>query len=87
MPEQAVHSHPAKRQDSLSEFLFDLRHANATCSSTSSTPPIERNPLLSAKARPSYWCWPGSCCWRCSTSGVTDACAVPAAGSDVGVCN
>ena len=37
---------PYKRYDSLSEFLFDLRHPNANYLSTSSTPLIERNPLL-----------------------------------------
>ena len=44
--EKAVHPNPAKRYDSLSEFLFDLRHPNANYLSTSSTPLIERNPLL-----------------------------------------
>ncbi len=44
--ERAVHPNPAKRYDSLSEFLFDLRHPNANYLSTSSTPLIERNPLL-----------------------------------------
>ena len=44
--EKAVHPNPYKRYDSLSEFLFDLRHPNANYSSTSSTPLIERNPLL-----------------------------------------
>ena len=44
--EKAVHSNPGKRYDSLSEFLFDLRHPNANYLSTSSTPLIERNPLL-----------------------------------------
>jgi hypothetical protein len=41
-----VHPNPYKRYDSLSEFLFDLRHPNANYLSTSSTPLIERNPLL-----------------------------------------
>jgi serine/threonine protein phosphatase PrpC/predicted Ser/Thr protein kinase len=44
--EKAVHPNPYKRYDSLSEFLFDLRHPNAKYLSTSSTPLIERNPLL-----------------------------------------
>jgi serine/threonine protein phosphatase PrpC len=44
--EKAVHPNPWKRYDSLSEFLFDLRHPNANYLSTSSTPLIERNPLL-----------------------------------------
>jgi hypothetical protein len=44
--EKAVHPNPAKRYDSLSEFLFDLRHPNANYLNTSSTPLIERNPLL-----------------------------------------
>src|SRR5260221_830586 len=44
--ERAVHPSLAKRSDSLSEFLFDLRHPNANYLSTSSTPLIERNPLL-----------------------------------------
>jgi serine/threonine protein phosphatase PrpC len=44
--ERAVHPNPAKRYGSLSEFLFDLRHPNANYLNTSSTPLIERNPLL-----------------------------------------
>jgi serine/threonine protein phosphatase PrpC/predicted Ser/Thr protein kinase len=44
--EKAVHPNPYKRYDSFSEFLFDLRHPNANYLSTSSTPLIERNPLL-----------------------------------------
>ena len=44
--ERAVHPNPAKRYDSLSEFLFDLRHPNANYLGTSATPLIERNPLL-----------------------------------------
>jgi serine/threonine protein phosphatase PrpC len=44
--EKAVHPNPLKRYDSFSEFLFDLRHPNANYVSTSSTPLIERNPLL-----------------------------------------
>lgn len=44
--ERAVHPNAFKRYDSLSEFLFDLRHPNANYLNTSSTPLIERNPLL-----------------------------------------
>lgn len=44
--EKAVHPNPLKRYDSFSEFLFDLRHPNVNYVSTSSTPLIERNPLL-----------------------------------------
>ncbi|MCA6111986.1 bifunctional protein-serine/threonine kinase/phosphatase [Bradyrhizobium cenepequi] len=44
--ERAVHPNPYKRYDSLSEFLFDLRNPNAKYLTTSSTPLIERNPLL-----------------------------------------
>ena len=41
-----MHPNPAKRYDSLSEFLFDLRHPNANYLGAASTPLIERNPLL-----------------------------------------
>lgn len=41
---RAAHPDPDKRYESLSEFTFDLRHANAKYSST--PPLIERNPLL-----------------------------------------
>jgi serine/threonine protein phosphatase PrpC/predicted Ser/Thr protein kinase len=44
--EKALHPNPFKRYDSLSEFMFDLRHPNANYLTTSSTPLIERNPLL-----------------------------------------
>jgi serine/threonine protein kinase len=44
--EKAVHPNPDKRYDSFSEFLFDLRHPNVNYLATSSTPLIERNPLL-----------------------------------------
>jgi serine/threonine protein kinase len=44
--ERAVHPNPYKRYDSLSEFLFDLRNPNSKYLTTSSTPLIERNPLL-----------------------------------------
>jgi serine/threonine protein phosphatase PrpC/tRNA A-37 threonylcarbamoyl transferase component Bud32 len=41
---RAVHPDPSQRYESLSEFTFDLRHANAKYSSA--PPLIERNPLL-----------------------------------------
>jgi serine/threonine protein phosphatase PrpC/predicted Ser/Thr protein kinase len=44
--EKAVHPNPWKRYESFSEFLYDLRHPNRNYLSTSSTPLIERNPLL-----------------------------------------
>ena len=44
--EHAVHPNPAKRYDSLSEFLFDLRTPNANYIATAASPLIERNPLL-----------------------------------------
>ncbi|QPF83395.1 bifunctional protein-serine/threonine kinase/phosphatase [Bradyrhizobium genosp. L] len=44
--ERAVHPNPLKRYDSFSEFLFDLRNPNARYLATSSTPLIERNPVL-----------------------------------------
>jgi serine/threonine protein kinase len=43
---KAVHPDPYKRYDSLSEYIFDLRHPNANYIATSATPLIERNPLL-----------------------------------------
>src|SRR4051812_5885218 len=43
---KAVHPDPHKRYDSLSEYIFDLRHPNANFAATSATPLIERNPLL-----------------------------------------
>lgn len=43
---KAVHPDPYKRYESLSEYVFDLRHPNANFSTTSATPLIERNPLL-----------------------------------------
>jgi len=45
---RAVHPDPNKRYESLSEFTFDLRHANTRYSSA--PPLIERNPLLFWKA-------------------------------------
>ncbi|OKO73279.1 bifunctional protein-serine/threonine kinase/phosphatase [Bradyrhizobium sp. NAS96.2] len=44
--ERAVQVNPLKRYDSFSEFLFDLRNPNAKYLTTSSTPLIERNPVL-----------------------------------------
>ena len=37
---------PCKRYDSLSEFLYDLRHPNANYVKAAAAPLIERNPLL-----------------------------------------
>jgi serine/threonine protein phosphatase PrpC len=48
---KAVHPDPHKRYESLSEYLFDLRHPNANfLGASSATPLIERNPLLFWKA-------------------------------------
>jgi serine/threonine protein kinase len=47
---KAVHPDPEKRYESLSEYLFDLRHPNANFTGTSATPLIERNPQLFWKA-------------------------------------
>jgi hypothetical protein len=43
---RAVHPAPAKRYESLSEFVFDLRHPNPAYLESRSAPLIERNPLL-----------------------------------------
>jgi serine/threonine protein phosphatase PrpC len=43
---RAVHPDPYKRYESLSEFIFDLRHPNAHYLNASATPLIERNPTL-----------------------------------------
>ncbi len=43
---RAVHPDPDKRYESLSEFLFDLRHPNPKYLDASATPLIERNPTL-----------------------------------------
>ena len=43
---RAVHPDPAKRYDSLSEFVFDLRHPNQNYVNASAPPLIERNPNL-----------------------------------------
>src|SRR2546423_12348873 len=42
--ERGVHPNPAKRYDSFSEFLHDLRHPNSRYVKASSAPLIERNP-------------------------------------------
>jgi serine/threonine protein kinase len=43
---KAVHPDPNMRYASLSEYLFDLRHPNASTLGASATPLLERNPLL-----------------------------------------
>jgi serine/threonine protein phosphatase PrpC len=43
---RAVHPDPYKRYESLSEYIFDLRHPNANYLNASATPLIERNPTL-----------------------------------------
>ena len=43
---KAVHPDPNQRYDELSEFIFDLRHPNRQFIKSSSTPLIERDPLL-----------------------------------------
>jgi serine/threonine protein phosphatase PrpC len=43
---RAVHIDPAKRYESLSEFVFDLRHPNQNYLNASAPPLIERNPNL-----------------------------------------
>ena len=43
---RAVQLDPAKRYDSLSEFVFDLRHPNPNYATASAPPLIERNPNL-----------------------------------------
>jgi serine/threonine protein kinase/serine/threonine protein phosphatase PrpC len=43
---RAVHPDPYKRYESLSEYLFDLRHPNAKYLPSSVTPLLERNPSL-----------------------------------------
>jgi len=43
---KAVHPDPSRRYESLSEYLFDLRHPNANHLGPSVTPLLERNPLL-----------------------------------------
>lgn len=48
--EKAVSVDPEKRYESLSEFIFDLRHPNAKYLRSKSAPLMERNPLLFWKA-------------------------------------
>jgi serine/threonine protein phosphatase PrpC len=43
---RAVHPDPHKRYESLSEFLFDLRHPKARFVNSPRLPLLERNPLL-----------------------------------------
>lgn len=43
---RAVDPNPSKRYESLSEYVFDLRHPNARYLDTTPTPLIERNPTL-----------------------------------------
>jgi len=43
---KAVHPDPNQRYQSLSEYIFDLRHPNAKYLNASATPLIERNPTL-----------------------------------------
>jgi serine/threonine protein kinase len=44
--QRAVHPNPDKRYDSLSEFMFDLRHPNAAYLGPRFKPLAERNPLM-----------------------------------------
>jgi ribosomal protein L39E len=44
--EKAVSIDPNKRYESLSEFVFDLRHPNAKYLRSAAAPLLERNPLL-----------------------------------------
>ncbi|MBI3699581.1 MAG: bifunctional protein-serine/threonine kinase/phosphatase [Afipia sp.] len=48
--EKAVSVDPGRRYESLSEFIFDLRHPNAKYLRSTSAPLLERNPLLFWKA-------------------------------------
>jgi serine/threonine protein kinase len=43
---RCVHPDPTKRYESLSEYIFDLRHPNSKYLHSSAPPLIERNPLL-----------------------------------------
>lgn len=43
--EKAVHPYPAKRYDTMSEFLYDLSHPNQGLLKASGKPLIERNPM------------------------------------------
>ena len=42
---KAVHPNPLKRQEAISEFLFDLRHPNPAFLATGRAPLLERNPV------------------------------------------
>ncbi len=42
---KAVHPNPARRYDTLSEFLYDLSHPNPRFSGESTQPLVERNPV------------------------------------------
>ena len=52
---RAVHIDPAKRYESLSEFVFDLRHPNQNYVNAPAPPLIERNPNLF---------------WKCTTAAL-----------------
>jgi len=43
---KALHLHPDKRYDTLSEFIYDLRHPNPAFENRQAAPLLERNPLL-----------------------------------------
>lgn len=47
---KAVHPNPLKRYETLSEFVFDLRHPNKAFMNKARLPLVERNPLLFWKA-------------------------------------
>jgi hypothetical protein len=42
---KAVHPDPLRRYAELSEFIYDLRHPNATYISRTRAPLLERNPV------------------------------------------
>ncbi|MET0049827.1 MAG: hypothetical protein ABW095_01955 [Candidatus Thiodiazotropha sp.] len=43
---KAVHPNPHRRQQAISEFIYDLRHPNPAFAQRSQLPMIERNPLM-----------------------------------------
>jgi len=43
---KALHPNPEKRYDTLSEFIYDLRHTNPAFENRQAAPLLERNPLL-----------------------------------------
>ncbi len=43
---RAVHPNPFKRYEALSEFVYDLRHPNATFLSSTRAPLVDRHPVL-----------------------------------------